>query len=106
MRKKLKKYIGLLLLMAAVVLICVSPTFTVSAKAGDGWEFDPNTGTLTVMSDTGMASWHEGGDNSGVDALEIKSVMISMDVILEGGGKTPFPTAQILKLFFITKTWM
>lgn len=36
MRKKLKKYIGLLLLMAAVVLICVSPTFTVSAKAGDG----------------------------------------------------------------------
>ncbi len=103
MRKKLKKYIGLLLLMAAVVLICVSPTFTVSAKAGDGWEFDPNTGTLTVMSDTGMASWHEGGDNSGVDALEIKSVMISMDVILEGGGKNAFSDCTNLETIFYHK---
>ena len=103
MRKKLKKYIGLLLLMAAVVLICVSPTFTVSAKAGDGWEFDPNTGTLTVMSDTGMASWHEGGDNSGVDALEIKSVMISMDVILEGGGKNAFFDCTNLETIFYHK---
>jgi len=103
MRKKLKKYIGLLLLMTAVVLICVSPTFTVSAKAGDGWEFDPNTGTLTVMSDTGMASWHEGGDNSGVDALEIKSVMISMDVILEGGGKNAFSDCTNLETIFYHK---